>query len=76
MQCTYLSKLTFLGAHFQIQSGVLKYQSEWSHQITADNEISAQILLGSDQAILHPVDAIDPLGLPIESEHARLKSQF
>ena len=51
----------------------LKYQPEWSHQITPENEISAQILLGSDQAILHPLDALDDFGLPIESENARLK---
>ena len=49
------------------------YQNEWSDQIRDNNHITAQILIGSDQAILHPIDALDQCGLPIETEHTRLK---
>ena len=51
----------------------LGFKSHWCEQITQNSNVDAQILLGSDQAKLHPLDALDESGLPIESAHARLK---
>ena len=51
----------------------LGFKSHWYEQITQNSNVNAQILLGSDQAKLHPLDALDESGLPIESAHAHLK---
>ena len=46
------------------------YQHQWSCQVTEEHDITAQILIGSNQATLHLIDALDSVGQPIETEHA------
>ena len=49
------------------------YLDQWSDQLKDCDHVTAQILIGSDQAILHPLDVLDQSGLPVETETARLK---
>ena len=51
----------------------LQYKANWCDSITPDCNIDAEILLGSDQARLHPRDALTNSAELIQSDHARLK---
>ena len=49
------------------------YRKDWSQQEPDSHCIDAQLLLGSDKAVLHPRCVCDPTtGLPVESNSARL----
>ena len=51
----------------------LRYSDNWSEQLNDCEYVTAQILIGSDKAILHPHDVLNESGLPVESDNAWLK---
>ena len=73
VEAILVNDLNIFNYNMNLPASWNKFKTNWCDQISDHDTVNAQVLIGSDTAILHPKDATDEHGQVIETDSARLK---